>query len=101
MIKQDKFGLIWSYILKVMNFLIFRDFSRGFLNFFDFILGTPLWVQLVVPKASNTTTLKMPKSHVAFRHWLKWLYSVRREKVSENFLSPKSFSIRGQISLSL
>ena len=43
----------------------------------------------------------MPKSHVAFRHWLKWLYSVRREKVSENFLSPKSFSIRGQISLSL
>ena len=43
----------------------------------------------------------MLKSHVAFRHWLKWLYSVRREKVSENFLSPKSFSIRGQISLSL
>ena len=31
---KTKFGLIWSYILKVMNFLIFRDFSRIFLEFF-------------------------------------------------------------------
>ena len=27
-------SLIWSFNLKVMNFLIFRDFSRIFLNFF-------------------------------------------------------------------
>ena len=30
---KNKFGLIWSCILKVVNFLIFRDFSRIFLNF--------------------------------------------------------------------
>ena len=30
---KNKYGLIWSYILKVMNFLIFKDFSRNFLNF--------------------------------------------------------------------
>ena len=34
--KKDKFGLIWSYLLKVMNFLIFRDFLRIFLNFYEF-----------------------------------------------------------------
>ena len=37
MIKQDKSGLIWSYIFKVINFLIFRDFSKKFLNLFGFI----------------------------------------------------------------
>ena len=30
LIKQDKFGLIWSCILKDMNFLIFRDFLEFF-----------------------------------------------------------------------
>ena len=38
---KNKFGLIWSCILKVMNFLIFRDFSIFFLffkNLFRFIL---------------------------------------------------------------
>ena len=42
MIQKNKFGLIWSYILKVMKFLIFKDFFRIFrifkiyfdLNFF-------------------------------------------------------------------
>ena len=34
-----KFGLIWSYILKVMNFLIFRDFSGIFLNFSEFLMN--------------------------------------------------------------
>ena len=35
---KKKFGLIWSCILKVMNFLIFMDFYRIFfifLNFFE------------------------------------------------------------------
>ena len=35
-IQQNKFELIWSYILKVMNFTIFRNFSGIFLNLFDF-----------------------------------------------------------------
>ena len=34
---------------------------------------TLLRVQPVVPEESNTTGLKMPKSHVAFRHWLNRL----------------------------
>ena len=38
MIQQNKFRLISSSILKVMNFLIFRDFSRIFLYFSEFIL---------------------------------------------------------------
>ena len=29
-----EFGLIWSYLLKVMNFLIFQDFFRIFYEFF-------------------------------------------------------------------
>ena len=37
---KNKFELIWSYILKVMNFTIFRNFSGIFLNlikfYFDF-----------------------------------------------------------------
>ena len=33
--QKNKFGLIWSCILKVMNFLIFRDFLQ---NLFEFIL---------------------------------------------------------------
>ena len=40
MIQKNKFGLIWSFILKVMNFLIFRDFSQiiiMFMNLFEFI----------------------------------------------------------------
>ena len=36
--KKNKFGLIWSCILKLMNFLIFRNFSRIFINFSEFIL---------------------------------------------------------------
>ena len=36
MIDNLIFGIIWSCILKVMNFLIFRDFSRNFLNFYEF-----------------------------------------------------------------
>ena len=45
---KNKFRSIWSYILKIMNFLIFRDFSRnfpiilnllGFLNFKILILS--------------------------------------------------------------
>ena len=39
MIQKNKFGLIWSCILKVINFLIFRDFSRIFSNFSEFILN--------------------------------------------------------------
>ena len=35
---MNKFGLIYSYILKFMNFLIFRDFFRFFLNFSEFNL---------------------------------------------------------------
>ena len=35
-IQQNKFELIWSYILKVMNFKIFRNFFGIFLNLFDF-----------------------------------------------------------------
>ena len=35
---KNKFGLIWKCILKDMNFLIFQDFSRIFLNIFEFIL---------------------------------------------------------------
>ena len=31
-----KCGLIWSYILKDMNFLFFRDFFGFFVNFSDF-----------------------------------------------------------------
>ena len=94
----------WTFRLIVFyheEFIVFFSHGKSFLTcteYQTFWQGTPLWVQPVVPKASNTTTLKMPKSHVAFRHWLKWLYSVRREKVSENFLSPKSFSIRGRYS---
>ena len=34
LIQQYKFGLIWSYNLKVMNFLIFRNFIEFFLNLF-------------------------------------------------------------------
>ena len=34
---KKKLGLIWSYFLKVMNFLIFRDFYRIFSNFDEFI----------------------------------------------------------------
>ena len=37
------------------------------------LLWTLLRVQPVVPEESNTTGLKMPKSHVAFRHWLNRL----------------------------
>ena len=33
MIQFNKFILIWSYILKVMNFLIFRDFLSIFSEF--------------------------------------------------------------------
>ena len=46
-----KFGLIWSSIFKVMNFLISRDFSRIFLNFlkkfelFRFILNLFLLIK--------------------------------------------------------
>ena len=39
MIEQNKFGLTQSYLLKDMNFLIFRDFSRIFLVFYKFIDG--------------------------------------------------------------
>ena len=34
--KNIKFGLIWCYIFKVMNFLILRDFFEIFLNLFGF-----------------------------------------------------------------
>ena len=34
---SKKIGLIWRYILKFVNFLIFRDFSRIFLIFYEFI----------------------------------------------------------------
>ena len=33
--KMKAFGLIWRYILKVMNFLIFRDFFLIFKDFLD------------------------------------------------------------------
>ena len=33
---MNKFGLISSQILKVMNFIIFRDFYRIFLSFYEF-----------------------------------------------------------------
>ena len=33
-----KFGLIWSYILKFMNFLFLGIFSRFFLNYFQFLM---------------------------------------------------------------
>ena len=35
LIQWNKFGLIWSYILKDMNFLIFRYFFWIFLNFLN------------------------------------------------------------------
>ena len=38
LIYDPKNGLIWSCILKVMNFLIFMDFSRIFLNCYEFIM---------------------------------------------------------------
>ena len=41
-IQTNKFRLIWSFFLKFMNFLIFRDFLEFFgifLNFFEFILA--------------------------------------------------------------
>ena len=36
--QKNNFGLIWSYILKVMNFLSFKDFSKNFPIFYEFIL---------------------------------------------------------------
>ena len=33
---MKKIGLIWSYILKDRNFLIFSNFFRFFMNFFEF-----------------------------------------------------------------
>ena len=48
MIKKDKFGLIWSYILKDMNFLIFRDFLRIFLFFNKFI-----WIYFKLKRIKN------------------------------------------------
>ena len=33
---MKKIGLIWSYLLKDVNFLFFRDFSRFFFNFSEF-----------------------------------------------------------------
>ena len=35
---KNKFGLIWSCILKHMNFIIFRDFFYNFSDFSEFIL---------------------------------------------------------------
>ena len=37
MVRKKKFGLIWSYILKVTNFIIFRDFLEFFQIYFGFI----------------------------------------------------------------
>ena len=37
MIQQNKFDLIWSWILKVMIFTILRNFYGIFLNLFRFI----------------------------------------------------------------
>ena len=34
--QMKKNGLLWSYTLNVMNFLIFRDFFGFFLNFDEF-----------------------------------------------------------------
>ena len=39
LISNKKIGLKRSFILKVMIFIIFRDFSRNFLNFYGFILN--------------------------------------------------------------
>ena len=39
MIKCKKFGLIWRYSFKFMNFLIFQGFSGFFLNFFEFLMN--------------------------------------------------------------
>ena len=38
LISDKEIELIWSCILKVMNFLILMSFSRNFLNFYKFIL---------------------------------------------------------------
>ena len=35
--ETKKFGLKRSYILKDMNFLVFKDFFENFLNYFEFI----------------------------------------------------------------
>ena len=39
MIKGKKFGLIRSYILKVMNFIIVKYFFGFSLNFFEFLMN--------------------------------------------------------------
>ena len=37
--QKNKIRLIWSCILKLMNFITFRDFSLFFLNFFVNLFG--------------------------------------------------------------
>ena len=39
MIQKNEFRLFWSCILKVMNFLVFKDFSRIFLDFILDLVG--------------------------------------------------------------
>ena len=41
--EQNKFGSIWSCIVEVMNFLIYRDFSRIFPNFYKIYFGF-IWI---------------------------------------------------------
>ena len=48
MIKRKKFGLIWRDILKVMNFLILRDFFRFFLNFSEFLMNFKDFTELKI-----------------------------------------------------
>ena len=40
---KKKFGLILSYILKDINFLVFRDFFENFLIFYEFI-----WIYFLI-----------------------------------------------------
>ena len=47
MIQLKKFGLIWSYILKVMNFFIFEGFFWNFSEFkIDFTISQLTWQNL-------------------------------------------------------
>ena len=68
MIQLNKFGLILSCILKDMNFLIFRDFSRNFdfMNLFRFILNKKNQILLHADMARSKTA--SPHGNIGTHH---------------------------------
>ena len=62
---MKKNRLIWSYTLKDMNFLIFRDFSGFFMNFYEFKI--------------NLFELNSFKEHFYF-HLLMWQLTCHEKK---------------------